>query len=346
MGRLILGMAAVLTVFSSCAEKGGLSKEVYDKLPPGMYAYMKTDKGDILMTLDFEKTPMTVCNFVSLAEGTMENVEGDRKGKPFYDGLTFHRVIKDFMIQGGDPKGDGTGGPGYKFPDEIHPAMQHSGPGILSMANAGPGTNGSQFFITHKATPHLDGKHTVFGHVYNGVEVVNAIEKGDKILSVKIYRKGESAEKFKTGQEAFDKYIAEAKEREEAKAREKKLKSVNWYTQKWPNLQESKDGYLFEILEEGNGPKPTEGETVKIDYQMGVVGDDTILDSSYDRKRPLEFQVSKDARMIQGFILAVQDMKKGEKRRIILPPELAYGDRANPRIPANSYLFFELKLRK
>ena len=165
------------------------------KLEDGMYAEMTTSKGVIILQLEFEKTPLTVANFVGLAEGSIKNT-AKKAGEPFYDSLKFHRVIKDFMIQGGDPLGNGSGGPGYKFKDEIVPELKHTGPGIFSMANAGPKTNGSQFFITHKATPWLDGKHTVFGHVIQGQDLVDAIVQGDIIVSVKIIRKGKSAKKF------------------------------------------------------------------------------------------------------------------------------------------------------
>lgn len=172
-----------------------------------IFADIKTSKGMITISLEFEKTPLTVANFVGLAEGKLKN-SAREAGQPYYDGLTFHRVINGFMIQGGDPTGTGRGGPGYRFPDEIDSTLKHNGPGILSMANAGPGTNGSQFFITHKAYPHLDGKHTVFGSVVNGQDVVDAIQQGDKIESLTIYRKGATAEAFVADQAMFDSLLA------------------------------------------------------------------------------------------------------------------------------------------
>ncbi|MCC5788575.1 MAG: peptidylprolyl isomerase [Opitutales bacterium] len=180
------------------------TNQTNDELDEGLYALMKTNRGDILLELYFEKTPLTVTNFVGLAEGKIEN-DAKESGEPFYDGIVFHRVISDFMIQGGDPDGTGRGGPGYRFADEFHPDLRHDGPGVLSMANAGPGTNGSQFFITHNATPHLNNRHTVFGRVVTGQDVVDSIEQGDKIETVEIIRVGEAAEAFTADQESFDK---------------------------------------------------------------------------------------------------------------------------------------------
>ncbi|MCD4794709.1 MAG: peptidylprolyl isomerase [Bacteroidales bacterium] len=190
MKNLLIIISLTFALLSSCSifQKSLINED-------GLYAKITTNKGDIIVYLEFEKTPLTVANFVGLAEGQIKN-EAKNPGEPYYNGIIFHRVIKDFMIQTGDPTGTGRGGPGYKFKDEFHSDLKHDKAGILSMANSGPGTNGSQFFITHKDTPWLDNKHSIFGHVVEGQDVVNSIQGDDKIIEVKIIRNGKKAKKF------------------------------------------------------------------------------------------------------------------------------------------------------
>lgn len=308
-------------------------------LGPGIFARINTNRGEIVLKLEYEKVPLTVCNFISLAEGTMEAA----KGKPFYDGLSFHRVIDDFMVQTGDPRGNGSGGPGYRFDDEFHPSLRHEGPGILSMANAGPGTNGSQFFITHVATPWLDNKHSVFGKVVQGQHVVNMIKQGDKMMSVTIVRNGPEALAFKTGQAAFDALKVSAAERARAmlvKQRETDLEAI---AAQYPDLQKTASGVLYKILAAGSGAKPSAGKKVKVNYK-GMFLSGQVFDASEIHGGPIEFVVGQ-RQVIPGWDESVMDMAIGEKRLAVIPPELAYGERgAGGVIPPNAFLVFEMEL--
>lgn len=308
-------------------------------LKDGLYAEIKTSKGDILLELEYKKVPMTVMNFVGLAEGVL-NLQDE--GEPFYDGLNFHRVIPDFMIQGGCPKGDGTGGPGYRFPDEFDPSLKHTGPGILSMANAGPGTNGSQFFITHVATPWLDGKHSVFGHVVEGQNVVNKIKTGDRIESVTIIRVGEDAEKFVCTKQAFSDLVEKVEEEANKKEAEEQKKIDREIDNRYPGAIKTPSGLKYVVLKEGCGDKsPKYGQNVTVHYQ-GTFLNGKIFDSSILRGEPATFKIGQ---VIEGWNEALQTMKKGEKRTLIIPYQLGYGIHGYPGvIPPKSTLIFDVEL--
>ena len=315
-----------------------------ETLQDGLYAKFDTTKGEILSTLEFEKTPLTVTNFVGLAEGTKELGGGAKmKGDHFYDGLTFHRVIPEFMIQGGCPLGAGTGGPGYTFPDEFDPSLKHSGPGILSMANAGPGTNGSQFFITHVATPWLDGKHTVFGHVVSGMDVVNAIVQGDKINTIEIIRVGKKAQAFTADQAAFNNLLANFEKLQRDKVLAAMEAEQSAIKKNWPEAITTPTGLKYVVVTEGAGDAtPVAGAMVKAHY-TGKLLDGTKFDSSYDRGNPIDFPVGQ-GRVIKGWDEAFLGMKKGEKRVLIIPPDLGYGPSGRGPIPPNAYMVFDVEL--
>jgi peptidylprolyl isomerase len=247
------------------------------------------------------------------------------------------------MIQGGCPLGSGTGGPGYKFPDEFDPSLKHDRPGILSMANAGPGTNGSQFFITHVPTPHLDNKHTVFGHVVSGQDVVNAITKGDTITSIEIIRVGDKAKSFKADQDAFDTQLNDLDKVKAAKEQMRQEKEMAMIKEKWPNIEKTDSGLMYQVENAGSGDaKPNPGDKISAHY-TGMFLDGSKFDSSVDRGQPIEFPVG-TGRVIKGWDEALLDMKKGEKRILVIPPDLAYGPSGRGPIPPNSTLVFEVEL--
>ena len=309
------------------------------KLSDGLYGELQTSQGRILIELHYKQTPLTTTNFVGLAEGNIKN-KAKQKGVPYYDGLVFHRVIDNFMIQGGDPEGTGRGGPGYRFDDEIVPALKHSGPGILSMANAGAGTNGSQFFITHVATPWLDGKHTVFGKVVEGMDVVNKIKKGDRIKTLKILRVGEEAKAFVANDESFESLKGQAGEKEKL-AKAKETKKID---DQFPNATKTDSGLRYIVTKKGTGDKkPEKGSTIKVHYTGKLLSGKT-FDSSLTRGKPLSFPVG-TGRVIRGWDQGLMDMVAGEKRTLIIPPELGYGSRgAGGVIPPNAWLIFEVEL--
>ena len=305
----------------------------------GLYAVIDTQKGAIVLSLEYKKVPMTVANFVGLAEGEL-NMEDP--GENFYEGLNFHRVIENFMIQGGCPKGDGTGGPGYSFPDEFDPSLRHDGPGVLSMANAGPGTNGSQFFITHVKTPWLNDKHTVFGHVVEGQDVVNSIRQGDKINTIRIERIGDDAKKFVVTKQIFSDLVENAAKAAMERRRAEIEKVENEISNRWPNTVKTSSGLQYVVLKKGDGKGcPKYGQAVTVHY-TGTLLDGRMFDSSVHRGQPATFKIGQ---VIEGWNEALQTMSKGEKRTLIIPPELGYGVHGYPGIiPPDSYLVFDVEL--
>ena len=305
----------------------------------GIYAKFETSKGIVLLELTYDKTPGTVGNFVSLAEGTLKN---DHKGagEPYYNGMKFHRVIADFMVQGGCPQGSGVGGPGYQFDDEFHPDLKHNKPGTLSMANSGPATNGSQFFITHGKTDWLDGKHTVFGYVVEGQDVVNNIAQGDIIDSVTIERHGAAAKEW-DALKAFEEFNSSGETRKQSAidAADKAMSTLV------KGMKKTASGLYYTITKEGEGEHPPKGANVSVHYK-GTLVDGTVFDSSYQRDQPIEFSVGV-GQVIPGWDEGILLLNKGAAARFVIPSHLGYGAQgAGGVIPADATLIFEVELIK
>ena len=311
----------------------------YSDLSDGLYADLETSKGNIILELYYEQVPTTVSNFVALAEGNHPVVDNQHEGKRYYDGLKFHRVIENFMIQGGDPTGTGSGGPGYQFDDEFNEELKHDGPGVLSMANAGPGTNGSQFFITHVETPWLDGKHSIFGKVNSGQDVVDEIEQDDIIKTVKVVRIGEAAKSFNAPKN-FENYISEKSEADilRAEAEKESLEKLS------EGMQETESGLKYKISKEGTGPNAKKDDLLSVHYSLQLV-DGSEIDSSFTRGAPIEFTCGV-GQVIKGWDEAMQLLNKGSKARLIIPSELGYGavGAGNGVIPPNATLIFDVEL--
>ena len=305
----------------------------------GIYAKFNTNKGEILVKLTHEKTPGTVGNFVALAEGSKEN-SAKSKGEPFYNGLKFHRVIPDFMIQGGCPLGRGTGDAGYKFDDEFHSDLKHDAPGVLSMANSGPGTNGSQFFITHVPTPWLDNKHTVFGHVVAGQEVVDKIAQEDLIESLEIVREGEEAINW-DAVKAFENFNSSG----EARLAAEKAKQEAELDKVAAGFESTESGLRYKMIQKGDGAKAEKGKQVSVHYEGSLLSGD-VFDSSYKRNSPIDFQLG-IGQVIPGWDEGISLLKVGDKARFVIPSDLAYGSAgAGGVIPPNATLIFDVELMK
>jgi peptidylprolyl isomerase len=323
--RLLFSIVVILFSFQTQAT-----------LPDGLYATLQTNRGDIVLKLAFKEAPLTVINFVGLAQG--EKKSNQPLGVKFYDGLKFHRVIKNFMIQGGDPKGNGTGGPGYQFRDEFSELKHHTS-GILSMANSGKNTNGSQFFITHESTPWLDGKHTVFGAVVKGMDVVNSIKKNDIIQKVKITRLGKQAQNFKTDESAFQAQLAKYENQAFKKNAKKQQKFEQFVQDSYQQNVDKKLGYFFKTQVEGKGKSPQKGDLVNIKLEIKSETGVVLIQAN----KALSLSAG-TGRLIEILDNAILTMKAGEKRVLVAPYYKIYGNVQRAGLRLDAVLVFTLEL--
>ena len=366
----LIALLSAMFVFFSCNSQ----KKAYKDLGDGLFADIETTKGHIVVKLNYKEVPTTVANFVTLAEGKNNFVKVEYKGKPFYNGTIFHRVIDGFMIQGGDPTGTGMGDPGYRFEDEFVPSLRHSKKGILSMANSGPNTNGSQFFITQVPTPHLDGRHTVFGETVKGEEVIDAIAKAPrngqdrpnediKIKNITIVANGKDAQKF-DAVKVFDNYFKSVAEREKEKEERVKRASAKFLEEikvQEPQAKVLPSGVKIFTINNGEGKQPKQTEFAMVNYagylRNGALFDSNIkeVEESYGKYQtmreqqngyqPIPFPYTPSAQLIPGFKEALLTMKVGDKIRVFIPATLGYGEAgAGDVIPPNSDLIFDIEI--
>ena len=303
----------------------------------GIYAHINTNKGEIIVELTYKKTPLTVINFISLSEGTKNS--NKELGVPFYDGLSFHRVIDDFMVQGGDPKGNGTGGPGYRFADEFTDLI-HDRPGVLSMANSGPNTNGSQFFITHVPTPWLDGKHSVFGFVVDGMDVVNSIKQGDTLESISIERIGDEANQFIANEESFNRIFALVNEAIIAQKKLRQIDFENYANSIYPAANKNESGHFTLINKQGDGNQARVGQFVSVDISFKA-------NNGQVMRKPgslMEWTLGSGQMLISVIDSNVMEMSIGESRTLIAPYEYFFGVTPSGNIPQDSFIIFDLVL--
>jgi peptidylprolyl isomerase len=314
-------IAAVLSVLIAWSQQSNY--------PDGLYAEVKTNKGLIVLQLEFEKTPITVASFVGLAEGTIEN-KALPPGTPFFDGTVFHRVVPGHVIQAGQAKATVTG-PGYTFPNEIDSSLSHGRAGMLGMANGGPHTNGSQFYITLGDRSYLDGNYTVFGHVVRGMDVVNSIVQGDVVETIRIVRVGKDSAAFKPTTESFQKMADTARARVKADDEKKSRDEEAVIVKNWPNAVVSPKGARVIVIRDGSGDIPTNGTRIKAIY-TGHYLDGRTFSSSADEGRPIPGSQPEAFDYALGTTKttialdeALAGMKKGERRMVIAQGALAYG---------------------
>ena len=324
-------MRKIIAIFSIL-----ISTLSFANLDDGIFAHIQTNKGEITVELAYKKAPLTVTNFIALAEGTKQSNKG--LGTPYYDGLSFHRVIDQFMIQGGDPNGDGTGGPGYMFADEFSDLI-HDGPGVLSMANSGPNTNGSQFFITHVPTPWLDGKHSVLGSVVKGMDVVNAIVQGDTIEMVKIERIGDEANEFIANEDSFNALVLKANEAIIAQQELRLQNFESYVVSNFPGAIQDELGYFTTITKKGNGSFASMGQIVTVDIALSANTGEVMRPPG----SPIPFPLG-TGEIISIIETNVQKMTIGEERTAIATYESVFGNAPSGNIPQDAFLIFDLVL--